>query len=193
MRLRLWRWQPGCPKLRPVEKGARRDTIEHARGNPNIGNADPPAMKPSGKQHMAKLSPKEGDRVRSFHGRAHYRASRALDSARQVNCVDARLGIHCRDEFARWPLHRPVKAGAEQRIDEHFAAKRASGGTLRAPLPALCRECGIAFQARTIAKEQDAHPVAALMQRASRNKPVTAVVSAACDHGHARTGGVQRW
>ena len=62
---------------------------------------------------------------RAMHRRAHHRAGRSVDAARQIDRTDRTArGIHRLDQRARLALHRPVEAGAEQRVDDDMRARQ---------------------------------------------------------------------
>ena len=91
---------------------------------------DRAAMQPARQQQMARLQAEEGDRLRRLDRRAHDRAGRAVDAARQVDGDDRHAGSRSprRSSARAQPLDRPVEPGAEQRVDDEVAPRRAMSG-----------------------------------------------------------------
>src|SRR6516165_12001163 len=93
------------PEPRIVDPRSRRDPLKHARWDTDAGDRDVSTVQAAGKQHMAGLAAEEGNRVRGFDRETHHSAARAIYSARQIDCIDARGGVHRRDHRAGETLH----------------------------------------------------------------------------------------
>ena len=137
------------------------------------------AMKPARQKDMSHLLAKKSDALRGVDRHPHHRSSRAVNSARQVHGqYRRRLSVHGLDHGPRLSFHRPIKPGAEQSVHNNTCVRKAVPMRLRDwafPFRRSARR--IAFQARNLSREHQAHVEPALRQQPGRNKTIAAVVA----------------
>ena len=105
----------------------------------------------------------------------------------------ARTGIDRLDHRPCGAFHRPIEAGAEQRIDDGVGrVQRRGRGRLGGPRPTLRGLRGVTLEPVQRADQEHAHPVAALGQDARGDKTVAAVVARPGDHRDAAAGRMTR-
>ncbi len=150
----------------------------------DVGDTHPAAIHPARQQKMRGLLAEEGDGFGRLHGRAHHRARRAVDAARQIDRQHRRtVGVDGRDHLQRVALHRAIEAGAEQRVDDQRRlADRLRIERQHRIFPALRRQRRIALQAVALAEQDHRDLAAARGELGGGDKAVAAIVAAAGDH-----------
>src|SRR5579862_1427849 len=102
-------WKLLAPKTGNILECARSDATKRRGGNADVGDRNSAAMKPSGKQKVARFFAKEGDGVNGVYRGAHHRAGCPVDAARQVHGDDrSSVRVHRFDHGAREALHPAV-------------------------------------------------------------------------------------
>jgi hypothetical protein len=93
---RRGRPQIGLPERRAIAPGPRRDRVEHAGADPDIGEPDRAALAAAGLQQVTGLEAEEGHRLGRPDGDAPHLPGLAINPGRDVDrdngpsgCVDA--------------------------------------------------------------------------------------------------------
>ena len=139
-----------APELRRVLEGLRTDFVEHARVDPDIGDAHAAALQPAGQQQMRGLLAEERHRFGGAHRRAHHGAEVPLTPlGKSTASTGAPVALIASITSKASPLDLPAQARAEQRIDD----QRRPADRLRIErqhriFPALRGRGGIALAAR---------------------------------------------
>ncbi len=162
--------------------------LEHALRDTDVRDPHRAGVKPARQQQVPGLAAEERDALACFDGRAHNRAARAADAARQIDRDDRRGACVDRfDQRARFALDRAIEAGAEKRVDDHPGTReRLRLCRLDRPLPKLRGRRGIALQRADLSEQQHCHRIAALGEHARGHKSIAAVVAGTGDDHHAR-------
>ena len=167
------------PGRRNVLERLRPDFLEHAGVDPDIGNAHAATMHSPRQQQMRRLAAEERHGLGGADRNAHHRTRRAVDAARQVDGENRRpIGIDRLDHVVRLARHRPVEAGAEQRIDDQCRPADRLGieGKDRI-LPAACRGSCVALQAVAFTEQDDRDLAAPRRQFGGRDKAIATIVA----------------
>ena len=165
-----------------VGEDLRRDRVEHAVEDADVGDHHLPAGASAGLQQMARLPPKERHREVRLERRAERLAARTGNARRQIDGDDRYVrSVHGRDRARRLALHGPRQPGAEQAIDDEVETGVRGKRLERLPWAAMAsgRQCGIAVQ-RLRRNEAVDHRLAAGLTQEPRGGPgIAAIVAGA--------------
>ena len=97
---------------------------------------------------------------------------------RSTATTGAALGIHSFNQRPRRLFHRPVKPGAEKRVNDDIrAAKPAHGSQVNRARPLFCSGSCVPFEACDVPSKHQPNPEAPLREQPGRYKTIAAIVS----------------